>query len=56
MGRELWISKVTGQRRRGTTWGEISDLLETGLTVESISEKLKCCGSDWPRQEVTDLL
>ncbi len=56
MGRELWISSATGKRRRGTTWDEISRFLDAGMTVESISEDLKCCGSDWPLDEVVRLL
>lgn len=56
MGRELWISNVTGKRRRGTTWTEISDLLETGITVESIYEPIRSCGKDWSCEEAANLL
>ena len=56
MARELWISKATGKRRRGTTWAEISDLLETGMTIDSIYEPLRSCGKDWSQEEVRALL
>lgn len=56
MGRVLWMSSGTGVRRQGTTWGEISDLLEHGITVESIYERISCCGKDWPAREAAALL
>jgi len=56
MARELWISKATGKRRHGTTWVEINELLETGITIESIYEPLRSCGKDWPQEEVHAVL
>ena len=56
MARDLWISSATGARRRGTTWSEITRLLETGITAESVYETLLCCGKDWSPNEVKHLL
>lgn len=48
MAYELWISPITGYRRRGTSLAELSALFEKGLTTEAISEPLRCCAQADP--------
>jgi CBS domain len=56
MAQDLWVSKATGMRRRGTKWQEVSDLIEEGISVESIYEPLASCGSQWPIEDVKRML
>lgn len=48
MAYELWISPITGYRRRGTSLVELSALFEKGLTTAAISEPLHCCAQADP--------
>jgi len=43
MGYQLWISPNTGYRRRGTSFAELSTMLEAGLVASAIAEPLRCC-------------
>lgn len=43
MGYQLWVSPVTGYRRKGTRMSDLRRLFETGITANSIQEPLKCC-------------
>jgi len=38
--KDMWISKKTGIRRRGTSVSELISLFESGITVEAICEPL----------------
>ena len=46
MGYQLWISPNTGYRRRGTSFAELSELLERGLVASSIAEPLRSCAAN----------
>ena len=52
MSRSLWLSNVTGQRRRGTSFDELRDLLAFNITAHSIFEPLHCCLTDSPADQV----
>jgi hypothetical protein len=52
MSYQLWISPHTGYRRRGTSFAELSGMLERGLVASSISEPLRCCAANDPALEV----
>jgi hypothetical protein len=43
MGYQLWVSPITGYRRKGTRMSDLRRLFETGITANSIQEPLKCC-------------
>lgn len=43
MGYKLWVSPMTGYRRKGTRASDLRSLFETGITANSIQEPLKCC-------------
>ena len=43
MGYQLWVSPLTGYRRKGTRMSDLRRLFETGITANSIQEPLKCC-------------
>jgi len=43
MSYQLWVSAVTGRRRRGTTVAELRDIFDTRITTEVLFEPLKCC-------------
>jgi hypothetical protein len=42
MGYQLWVSPLTGYRRKGTRMSDLRGLFETGITANSIQEPLKC--------------
>jgi hypothetical protein len=46
MGYQLWISPNTGYRRRGTSFAELSEMLERGLVASSIVEPLRSCAAN----------
>lgn len=43
MGFELWYSKHTGIRRKGTTFSELQDIFINNITTKFIYESLACC-------------
>lgn len=43
MGYQLWVSPLTGYRRKGTRMSDLRSLFETGITANSIQEPLKYC-------------
>ena len=43
MGYQLWVSTLTGYRRKGTRMSDLRKLFETGITANSIQEQLTCC-------------
>jgi hypothetical protein len=43
MGYQLWVSPLTGYRRKGTRMSDLRKLFETGITANSIQEPLKYC-------------
>lgn len=43
MGYQLWVSPVTGYRRRGTRVSELRNLFESKITVSAILEPLRSC-------------
>jgi hypothetical protein len=56
MGHELWISPVTGYRRRGTRLAELRALLATGITARAIFEPLWSCPADAPSADIKSTL
>jgi hypothetical protein len=46
MGHELWISPITGYRRKGTRLAELPSLLGSGITAHTILEPLQSCPAD----------
>lgn len=43
MAYQLWVSPLTGYRRKGTRMSDLCNLFETGVTANSIQEPLKYC-------------
>ncbi|MBE9592914.1 MAG: hypothetical protein IMF19_05485 [Proteobacteria bacterium] len=43
MSYQLWVSPITGIRRKGTRMSDLRKLFETGITASSIQEPLKYC-------------
>lgn len=43
MGHQLWVSPITGYRRRGTRLEELRSLLGAGITAQAILEPLRSC-------------
>lgn len=43
MGYQLWVSPLTGYRRKGTRMSDLRNLFEAGITANSIQEPLKYC-------------
>lgn len=43
MGYQIWVSPITGIRRKGTRMSDLRKLFETGITASSIQEPLKYC-------------
>ena len=54
MSYQLWISPITGYRRRGTRTAELRNVYEQGLTTRILYEPLRCCHLDDPAHEVRD--
>ncbi len=46
MGYQLWVSNLTGLRRKGTGFKALKDLFNNDVTVKSIYELLLCCPAD----------
>jgi predicted transcriptional regulator len=56
MGFELWYSKKTGIRRKGTTFSELQDIFIDNITTNFIYEPLACCKTNDNIYEVKNLL
>ncbi len=52
MGSQLWKSKITDYRRKGTRFSEIRLLFEEGITSKSILEPLMACSQNSPAFEI----
>jgi CBS domain-containing protein len=56
MGYELWISPITGYRRKGTRLAEMRALFAAGVQARAILEPLQCCPADAPASEMKRIL
>jgi hypothetical protein len=56
MGYQLWMSPITGYRRKGTRLSELRSALGIGVTANTIFEPLQSCLSDAPAHEIALLL
>lgn len=56
MGYELWVSPITGYRRRGTRLADLQDLLGARITAGSVCEPLQCCPAGADAREMHRLL
>ncbi len=56
MGYQLWLSPITGYRRRGTRLSEFRSLLGLGITAHAILEPLQSCPGDASAQEMERIL
>jgi predicted transcriptional regulator len=52
MGFQLWYSKETGIRRRGTTYSELQTIFINNITTKYIYEPLACCNLNDLTEEV----
>lgn len=46
MGYQLWVSPVTGYRRKGTRFSALKKIFIDNVTAKSIYEPLLCCPAD----------
>ena len=56
MGLQLWYSKITGNRRKGTTFSELQDIFIDNITTKFIYEPLACCEINDSTNEVKNLM
>lgn len=56
MGYQLWISPVTGHRRKGTRFSVLRKLFIDNITSRSIYEPLLCCPADSPAESASEAL
>lgn len=56
MGYELWISPVTGYRRKGTRFSSLKKIFIDNVTARSIFEPLLCCPADSIADHAKDAL
>ena len=56
MADQLWTSRITGYRRRGTRLSELRSLLEAGITAGAIFEPLQSCPASAEAREMADML
>ncbi len=56
MGLQLWYSKTTGIRRKGTTFSELQDIFIDDITTRYIYEPLACCRITDNIHNVKDIL
>lgn len=56
MGYELWMSPITGYRRKGTRLSELRALFAAGVQARAILEPLQCCPADAPALEMKRIL
>lgn len=52
MGYQLWVSTITGIRRRGTRFDDLKKIFIDNVTAKNIYEPLLCCYIDSESQEV----
>ena len=46
MGYQLWLSSVTGYRRKGTKFSSLKKIFIDNVTAKIIYEPLLCCSAD----------
>lgn len=56
MGYQLWISPVTGYRRKGTRFSALKKIFIDNVTAKSIYEPLLCCPADSKAEDAKDAL
>lgn len=56
MGYQLWTSRATGYRRRGTRLAELLSVLGGGIVTRTISEPLQSAPADSPASEIKVIL
>jgi len=56
MGYQLWISPVTGYRRKGTRFSSLKKIFIDNVTARSIFEPLLCCPADSIADHAKDAL
>ena len=56
MGYQLWISPVTGYRRKGTRFSSLKKIFVDNVIAKSIFEPLLCCPADSMAEHAKDAL
>jgi hypothetical protein len=56
MGYQLWVSPVTGYRRKGTRFSALKKIFIDNVTAKSIFEPLLCCPADLRAEHAKDAL
>ncbi len=56
MGNQLWVSPVTGYRRKGTSFSALKDIFIDNVTAKSIFEPLLCCSSGSMAEHIRNIL
>jgi len=56
MGYQLWISPITGYRRKGTRFSSLKKIFIDNVTAKSIFEPLLCCPADSKANDTKEAL
>lgn len=56
MAHQLWVSPITGYRRKGTRLSDLRSLIQDGITARAILEPLESCGLDAQAGDMRSLL
>lgn len=56
MRHRLWVSPITGFRRKGARLAESRRLLGSGITAHAVLEPVQSCPADAPAAEMADML
>ena len=56
MSYQLWVSRLTGYRRKGTRFSTLKDIFIDNVTAKTIFEPLLCCPADSRAEEAKDAL
>jgi len=56
MGYQLWVSHVTGYRRKGTRFSALKDIFVDNVTAKSIFEPLLCCPANSRAEDAKEAL
>lgn len=56
MSGELWVSRLTGYRRKGTRFSSLKKLFVDNVTAKSIFEPLSCCPASSRAEDAKDAL
>ena len=56
MGYQLWVSPVTGYRRKGTRFSALKKIFIDNVTAKNIYEPLLCCPADSRAEHAKDAL